>query len=42
MDRMHGGDARLRVGSDVRLVEEDGEKGAQASTVRLVGKHHLA
>jgi cold shock CspA family protein len=32
---------RLTVGSEVRFVEEDGEKGAQASTVRLVGKHHL-
>lgn len=32
---------RLRVGSEVRFVEEIGDKGAQASTVRLVGKHHL-
>jgi cold shock CspA family protein len=30
---------RLIVGSEV--VEEIGEKGAQASTVRLAGKHHL-
>src|SRR5208337_4316539 len=33
--------ARLSVGSEVRFIEEDGEKRAQASTVRLVGKHHL-
>ncbi|MGD0562627.1 MAG: HPF/RaiA family ribosome-associated protein [Roseiarcus sp.] len=33
---------RLIVGSEVRFLEEQGEKGAQASTVRLVGKHHLA
>jgi cold shock CspA family protein len=39
---LNGGFARLSVGSEVRFVEENGEKGAQASTVRLVGKHHLA
>lgn len=33
--------SRLSVGSEVRFVEEEGEKGAQASTVRLIGKHHL-
>ena len=33
---------RLVVGSQVRFVEEAGEKGAQASTVRLVGKRHSA
>ena len=32
---------RLMAGSEVRFVEEIGEKGPQASTVRLVGKHHL-
>jgi|SRR5579875_465148 cold shock CspA family protein len=32
---------RLTVGSEVRFVEEMGEKGPQASTVRAVGKHHL-
>jgi cold shock CspA family protein/ribosome-associated translation inhibitor RaiA len=32
---------RLDVGSQVRFVEEMGEKGPQASTVRAVGKHHL-
>jgi cold shock CspA family protein len=39
---LNGGFARLSVGSEVRFVEEAGEKGAQASTVRLIGKHHLA
>jgi cold shock CspA family protein len=32
---------RLVVGSEVCFVEEAGEKGAQASTVRLIGKHHI-
>ena len=32
---------RLTVGSEVRFVEEMGEKGPQASTVRVIGKHHL-
>lgn len=32
---------RLTVGSEVRFVEEIGEKGTQASTVRMIGKHHL-
>lgn len=31
---------RLSVGSEVRFAEERGEKGAQASTVHLIGKHH--
>ena len=31
----------LTVASEVRFVEEMGEKGPQANTVRLVGKHHL-
>ena len=30
----------LRPGTPVAFVEEQGEKGAQASTVRLLGKHH--
>ena len=36
------GDAydKLQVGSEVRFVEEMGERGPQASTVTLVGKHH--
>ncbi|MCI4679164.1 cold shock domain-containing protein [Rhodoblastus acidophilus] len=32
---------KLETGSEVRFVEEIGEKGAQASTVRVIGKHHL-
>ena len=32
---------RLTVGSEVRFVEELGEKGPQASTVHEIGKHHL-
>jgi cold shock CspA family protein len=31
---------RLLVGSEVRFVEEEGEKGPQASSVHVVGKHH--
>ena len=38
---LDGGFARLSLGSEVRFVEENGEKGAQASTVRRIGKHHL-
>lgn len=38
---LDGGFDRLTVGSEVRFVEELGEKGAQASTVRVIGKHHL-
>jgi cold shock CspA family protein/ribosome-associated translation inhibitor RaiA len=33
---------RLEIGSDVAFVEEPGEKGPQASTVRLLGRHHYA
>lgn len=32
----------LEVGSEVRFVEEAGEEGPQASTVYVVGKHHIA
>lgn len=32
----------LTVGTEVRYVEESGEKGPQASSVRLIGKHHVA
>ena len=32
--------ARLAGGSDVAFVEESGDKGPQASTVRVLGKHH--
>lgn len=35
-----GGYDRLAVGSEVRFFEEEGEKGAQASTVHVLGKHH--
>lgn len=31
----------LQVGSEVRLTEHMGEKGLQASSVSLIGKHHL-
>jgi cold shock CspA family protein len=30
----------LTVGTHVAFVEEQGEKGLQASTVRVLGKHH--
>ena len=32
---------RLRVGTTVSFVEEQGEKGPQASTVRIIGKHGI-
>lgn len=32
----------LEVGMEVRFAEEAGEKGPQASTVYLIGKHHIA
>jgi len=32
----------LAPGAEVRFVESEGEKGPQASTVRLIGKHHLS
>lgn len=32
----------LEVGSEVRFVEESGEEGPQASTVHVVGKHHIS
>ncbi len=35
------GFARLRVGSRVTFYEEEGDKGTQASTVRILGKHGL-
>jgi cold shock CspA family protein/ribosome-associated translation inhibitor RaiA len=34
--------ADLRAGQEVRFDEEPGEKGPQATTVRVVGKHHVA
>ena len=32
---------KLEVGTEVRFAEEEGEQGPQASTVRVVGKHHV-
>jgi cold shock CspA family protein len=36
------GDAfdELTIGAPVAFIEEKGEKGPQASTVRVLGKHH--
>ncbi len=31
----------LKIGSEVRFDEEQGDNGPQASTVKLVGKHHI-
>lgn len=36
-----GGFAKLEVGMRVTFAEEDGEKGPQASTVRIAGKHGM-
>jgi cold shock CspA family protein len=33
--------SRLKIGEQVTFVEELGEKGPQASTVKLQGKHRL-
>lgn len=33
--------SRLEIGTEVRFVEEEGDKGPQASTVKVVGKHHV-
>jgi ribosomal subunit interface protein len=33
--------SQLEVGQEVRFAEEEGDKGPQATTVRVVGKHHL-
>ncbi len=38
---LNGDFSQLEVGLDVRFAETVGEQGPQASTVRLVGKHHL-
>jgi ribosomal subunit interface protein len=38
---LNSGFDKLDVGSEVRFVEEMGEGGPQASTVTLVGKHHV-
>lgn len=39
---LNGGFGRLLVGTEVSFVEELGQKGPQASTVRLVGRHSHA
>jgi cold shock CspA family protein len=31
----------LEIGGEVRFDEEAGDKGPQASTVHLIGKHHI-
>ena len=38
---LNGGFARLAVGTRVAFAEEQGDKGPQASTVKLLGKHGL-
>lgn len=38
---LDGGFSRLQVGSRVTFAEEAGDKGAQATTVKLLGKHRL-
>jgi ribosomal subunit interface protein len=37
---LHEGFDHLQIGTEVAYVEEEGKKGPQASTVRLVGRHH--
>lgn len=37
---LHGHFDDLQVGTEVTFVEEAGKKGAQASTVAIVGRHH--
>jgi ribosomal subunit interface protein len=32
---------QLKMGTEVRFHEEQGEQGVQASTVKLIGKHHI-
>ena len=31
----------LEIGDEVRFTEEAGDEGPQASTVHLIGKHHI-
>ena len=38
---LNGGYSKLKIGSRVSFHEEPGNKGPQASTVRLIGKHKL-
>ena len=32
---------KLEIGKEVRFAEEQGEQGPQASTVHVIGKHHV-
>lgn len=32
----------LEIGTEVRYAEEEGEQGPQASTVKVIGKHHIS
>lgn len=38
---VNGDFARMEVGNEVRFAEEMGDEGPQASSVHLIGKHHL-
>ena len=38
---LNNGFEQLEIGTEVRFSEEHGDEGPQASTVRLVGKHHV-
>lgn len=38
---VNDGFEKLEIGSEVRFVESEGAEGPQASTVTLVGKHHI-
>ncbi len=38
---LDGGFDRLKTGAEVRFSEEEGEQGPQASTVAVIGKHHV-
>jgi cold shock CspA family protein len=37
---VHGNFDQLEAGTEVTFVEEEGDKGPQASTVKVVGRHH--
>ena len=39
---VHASFEDLTIGSEVRFDEEMGDRGPQATTVRLIGKHHIA
>ncbi|MBF2020364.1 MAG: HPF/RaiA family ribosome-associated protein [Hydrococcus sp. C42_A2020_068] len=38
---LNGAFSQLQVGDEVRFTKEEGNKGLQTITVRLIGKHHL-